>query len=181
MNYDKLITRGCNQGDVWDAIHAKCFTHADFLAEIETRRRELDAYAKSGISFGAKTGGVDEVQKGMVGHLKLLETFAWRVYMFGSRSRFSVKPGPDGELRKRVRNDRAFHKLLAEAKRKYGPPGFMYDEHGFNFDEASVIQLRKRPCLMPNCTHKGVIKALKNLKMTMHQEWEQTFLKRAWG
>lgn len=178
MTYDKFLRRGLEGQALWDTIKHRCATHNDMLDEMRTRQQQLAAYAKMGINSSERINGLDKVQHALIQDVKFLETMAWRVYMFGNRSLFSAKPGSQGELCKRVRNDTAFHKLLSSMKMQYGPPGCQFDESGFDLDWSASIRLKRRPCLMQGCRHFGANKALKSLKATMRQEWERTVLRR---
>lgn len=166
MNYDKLLSRGLDGTFLWETIKHRCVTHNDILDEMRTRQVQLAAYAKH--------SKMDAVQESMVRDILFLETMAWRVYMFGPRSTLSLHPGRDGEYLKRLRNDPAFHKMLAHCKATVGPPGCQYPESGLS---PGLGPMRPR-CLQPKCKHQGANKALKWLKSKIRQEWSDTILRR---
>lgn len=117
MSYDDFLQRGLEGRELWNTIRAKCTSHHDMLQEMRERQMQLSVYAKAPV--GQKIGGVDAIQRALLGDIKFLETMAWRIYMFGSRSLFKKTPGNDGELRKRQRTDPEYWKRRALAGPKH--------------------------------------------------------------
>lgn len=113
MTYDQFLQRGLDGTDLWNTLKGKTVSHHDMLNEMRNRQKILAAYAKSRSKFGQVVDGVDEVQRSLLKDIRFLETMAWRLYMFGSRSLFSSKPGADGEYLKRCRTDPTFWKMRA--------------------------------------------------------------------
>lgn len=118
MNYDDFLRRGLDGGELWDAIKNRCVTHHDMLDEMRNRQKQLAVYSKHPVGKKDRDG-IDSVQASLLKDIKFLETMAWRLYMFGSRSLFAINPGRDGELMKRKRTDPGYWKdraLFGERK-----------------------------------------------------------------
>jgi hypothetical protein len=111
--YDEFLQHGLDGTELWNAIKNRVASHHDILTEMRERQKALAVYAKSGTKFGQVIDGVDAAQHSLLKDIKFLETMAWRIYMFGSRSLFSPKPGRDGEYMKRQRTDPSYWKEKA--------------------------------------------------------------------
>ena len=104
-----------------------------------------------------------EIKRLMVRRAMLLETFAWRIYMFGSEPT-GLYPGRTGELRKRQRTDPAYWKYLEDSNRRHNT----YGCEQLN----NLYRKGKRPCLRIGCDHQGQKHADKWLKSQMRLSWE---------
>lgn len=118
--YDEFLQRGLDGTELWNTIKHRVASHHDILSEMRERQKALAVYAKSSVKFGQVIDGVDAAQRSLLKDIKFLETMAWRMYMFGSRSLFSIKPGKDGEFMKRRRTDPSYWKERTLMVAKYG-------------------------------------------------------------
>lgn len=162
MNGEQIMLHGTGDRgrEIWTKIKQGHATHNGILDEMRTTQKALAAYAKY--------TKMDQVQKEMVGEIKLLETFAWRIYMFGEPNRFEIKPGMTGEFAKRLRTDRKYHQKRDREMIRFGEAGCQFENNVF-----SAVQ---RPCLRPDCKHKAIHYAHKAIKREMRLEWEREIL-----
>lgn len=159
MSYDKFLLSGLDGTEIWDTIKKKGVSHNTMLQEMRNYQEQLSLYSK--------THAMDDVQTGMLRHIKFLETMAWRVYMFGYSNLYSVNPGQGGEYAKRMKLDGKFHRMLEQYKLRMGPPGCQYPQNLFWFN---------MKCAVRGCKHTGGKYAVKQLKQQMRQEWERDIL-----
>ena len=112
MNYDRFLTRGLDGTDLWNTIRHRCATHHDMLDEMRSRQKAMAVAARVPSGEKRKTG-ISGLEESLLRDVLFLETMAWRLFMFGSRSLFSPYPGKDGEYEKRRRTDPAYWKMRA--------------------------------------------------------------------
>lgn len=108
-SYDDIILHGMSGSSgrlLWAQLKIKCPTHNDMLQEMRERQMDLARYAR--------THSMDEIQMTYLREIRLLETMAWRMYMFGERNMYSLKPGAAGEYNKRRRNDTHYWFVLRD-------------------------------------------------------------------
>lgn len=172
--YDDFLRRGLDGGELWNTIKNRCVSHHDILTEMRSRQEQLATYAKLRVQEPATKDGLDRVQNSLISDIQFLETMAWRVFVFGNRSLFSVKPGTEGELYKRMKNDPDYHKIRDSAMMSLGESGCEYERIIMSARSGIIPKL----CLKPGCGHKAVRKAQKWLKRTMRSEWESSVLRR---
>lgn len=169
MTYDQFLTRGLDGRELWETIKHKCTSHNDILAEMRNRQEQLAVLGKHPIGEKEKSG-ITRFEESLLTDIKFLETMAWRVYMFGSRSLFSRKPGKDGEFAKRVRTDTTYHKKRDFEMSRFGEAGCQAENNIFN-----TIQ---RKCLAPGCKHRAVSLAHKAIKRAIRKTWEDEILRK---
>lgn len=182
MRADEVVTYGItdpNGAMLWWKLRSRNPSHHEILTEMRMEQELLAAYSKG-------RTGCDDNQALMLRRIRLLETFAWRVYMFGSEST-ALYPGRMGELRKRQRMDPKYWKYLEESNRRHGTIGCEQLNNLFRRSKScgkcrTVVfcELHMKACVIPKCTHHGQKYADKWLKSSMRQDWEREMKRRGY-
>lgn len=142
-------------GLLWDQIRYMTYSQV-----LQMRRQEQEMSARA---FKGDNPEDAEMKCVMVRRGMLLETYAWRIYMFGSDP-MGLYPGRMGELRKRQRNDPGYWRYLVQSNERHGTQGCQQFENIFRKVAA--------PCAKQGCNHQGQKHADKWLKRQMRMEWE---------
>lgn len=98
---------------------------------------------------------------------RLLETWAWRRYVFGSEPS-ALNPGKMGELRKRQRTDPKYWSYLEKCNARHGTQGCEQLNN--------IYRKHKKPCAVHKCNHNGQKYADKWLKSELRNAWEKEIL-----
>ena len=162
MRVDQVINWGITdpQGRIlWSQVQH--MTHNQLLKMMWEERLLAKGY------FTGSRHGHEGLRLLCLRRASLLETFAWRVYMFGSEP-IGLHPGRMGELRKRQRNDPHYWKYLSEANIRHGTVGCE--------NLSNLYRKRGVRCAKQGCTHNGQKYADKFLKSLMRREWETKIL-----
>lgn len=165
MNRNEVVGYGIKDPEgrlLWANIVSRNLSFHEVLTEMRREQELLAAYSK-GLQ---KT---DDNQVLMLRRIRLLETFAWRMYMFGSEP-MGIYPGRMGELRKQQRNDPAYWKYLSQSNIRHGTVGCEQLNN--------LFRKAKRPCSRVQCSHEGQRHADKWLKSQMRTFWERSILRR---
>lgn len=158
LSRDQVMRLGVTdpQGEsLWNEV--RHMTHNQILAKM----REEQVMASR--AFKGDRPEDAEIKRLMVRRSMLLETFAWRIYMFGSEP-MALNPGRSGELRKRQRMDPKYWRYLDQSNARHNTQGCEQLNN--------LYRKAKVPCARKGCDHQGQKHADKWLKSEMRREWE---------